>query len=419
MTYKNITVPTSGEPISIKNNALNVPHKPIITYIEGDGIGADITPVMLDVVNTAVQKAYGGEREIQWMEIFAGEKADSIYGEYLPEETVEAIKKFSVSIKGPLTTPVGGGMRSLNVAIRQILDLYICQRPVQYFEGTPSPVRHPEKVDMVIFRENSEDIYAGIEFPKGSAEVKKVIDFLQQEMGATKIRFPETSGIGIKPVSTEGTSRLVRAAIQYAIDNDKPSVTIVHKGNIMKFTEGLFRDTAYQLAKDEFGAKEIDGGPWCSFKNPNNGNEIIINDTIADSFLQQILLRPSEYSVIATLNLNGDYISDALAAQVGGIGIAPGANLSDTIGVFEATHGTAPGYAGKDMVNPSSLILSAEMMLRHMGWTEAADLIVNSMSNTIQKGTVTYDLERLIEGATLLSCSEFGKALEDSIKQAN
>ena len=419
MTYKNITVPTSGEPISIKNNALNVPHKPIITYIEGDGIGADITPVMLDVVNTAVQKAYGGEREIQWMEIFAGEKADSIYGEYLPEETVEAIKKFSVSIKGPLTTPVGGGMRSLNVAIRQILDLYICQRPVQYFEGTPSPVRHPEKVDMVIFRENSEDIYAGIEFPKGSAEVKKVIDFLQQEMGATKIRFPETSGIGIKPVSTEGTSRLVRAAIQYAIDNDKPSVTIVHKGNIMKFTEGLFRDTAYQLAKDEFGAKEIDGGPWCSFKNPNNGNEIIINDTIADAFLQQILLRPSEYSVIATLNLNGDYISDALAAQVGGIGIAPGANLSDTIGVFEATHGTAPGYAGKDKVNPSSLILSAEMMLRHMGWTEAADLIINSMSNIIQKGTVTYDLERLIEGATLLSCSEFGKALEDSIKQAN
>ena len=419
MTYKNITVPTSGEPISIKNNALNVPHKPIITYIEGDGIGADITPVMLDVVNTAVQKAYGGEREIQWMEIFAGEKADSIYGEYLPEETVDAIKKFSVSIKGPLTTPVGGGMRSLNVAIRQILDLYICQRPVQYFEGTPSPVRHPEKVDMVIFRENSEDIYAGIEFPKGSAEVKKVIDFLQQEMGATKIRFPETSGIGIKPVSTEGTSRLVRAAIQYAIDNDKPSVTIVHKGNIMKFTEGLFRDTAYQLAKDEFGATEIDGGPWCSFKNPNNGNEIIINDTIADAFLQQILLRPSEYSVIATLNLNGDYISDALAAQVGGIGIAPGANLSDTIGVFEATHGTAPGYAGKDKVNPSSLILSAEMMLRHMGWTEAADLIINSMSNIIQKGTVTYDLERLIEGATLLSCSEFGKALEDSIKKAN
>ena len=415
MTYKNITVPESGSPITIENNELNVPNNPIITYIEGDGIGIDITPVMLDVVNTAVKKAYGGEREIHWMEIYAGEKADSIYGEYLPEETVEAIKEFSVSIKGPLTTPVGGGMRSLNVAIRQILDLYICQRPVQYFDGTPSPVRHPEKVDMVIFRENSEDIYAGIEFPKGSKEVTKVIDFLQNEMGATKIRFPETSGIGIKPVSTEGTTRLVRAAIQYAIDNDKPSVTLVHKGNIMKFTEGLFRDTGYQLAKDEFGAKEVDGGPWCSFTNPKTGNEIIINDTIADAFLQQILLRPAEYSVIATLNLNGDYISDALAAQVGGIGIAPGANLSDSVGVFEATHGTAPGYAGKDMVNPSSLILSAEMMLRHMGWTEAADLILNAMSKTIKNKTVTYDLERLIDDATKLSCSEFGKALEDSI----
>ena len=415
MTYKNITVPSEGNPITIENNALKVPNNPIITYIEGDGIGIDITPVMLDVVNTAVKKAYGGEREIHWMEIYAGEKADSIYGEYLPEETVEAIKEFSVSIKGPLTTPVGGGMRSLNVAIRQILDLYVCQRPVQYFDGTPSPVKHPEKVDMVIFRENSEDIYAGIEFPKGSKEVDKVIDFLQNEMGATKIRFPETSGIGIKPVSTEGTTRLVRAAIQYAIDNDKPSVTLVHKGNIMKFTEGLFRDTGYQLAKDEFGAKEIDGGPWCSFKNPNTGKEIVINDTIADAFLQQILLRPSEYSVIATLNLNGDYISDALAAQVGGIGIAPGANLSDSVGVFEATHGTAPGYAGKDKVNPSSLILSAEMMLRHMGWTEAADLIINAMSKTIKNKTVTYDLERLIDDATLLSCSEFGKALEDSI----
>ena len=415
MTYKNITVPDSGSPITIENNELNVPNNPIITYIEGDGIGIDISPVMLDVVNTAVNKAYGGEREIHWMEIYAGEKADSIYGEYLPEETVEAIKEFSVSIKGPLTTPVGGGMRSLNVAIRQILDLYICQRPVQYFDGTPSPVRHPEKVDMVIFRENSEDIYAGIEFPKGSKEVKKVIDFLQDEMGATKIRFPETSGIGIKPVSTEGTSRLVRAAIQYAIDNDKPSVTLVHKGNIMKFTEGLFRDTGYQLAKDEFGAKEIDGGPWCSFTNPKTGKEIIINDTIADAFLQQILLRPAEYSVIATLNLNGDYISDALAAQVGGIGIAPGANLSDSVGVFEATHGTAPGYAGMDKVNPSSLILSAEMMLRHMGWTEAADLILNAMSKTIQNKTVTYDLERLIDDATLLSCSEFGEALKDSI----
>lgn len=415
MTYKNITVPSEGKPITIENNALKVPNNPIITYIEGDGIGIDITPVMLDVVNTAVKKAYGGEREIHWMEIYAGEKADSIYGEYLPEETVEAIKEFSVSIKGPLTTPVGGGMRSLNVAIRQILDLYVCQRPVQYFDGTPSPVRHPEKVDMVIFRENSEDIYAGIEFPKGSKEVEKVIDFLQNEMGATKIRFPETSGIGIKPVSSEGTTRLVRAAIQYAIDNDKPSVTLVHKGNIMKFTEGLFRDTGYQLAKDEFGAKEIDGGPWCSFTNPKTGKEIVINDSIADAFLQQILLRPSDYSVIATMNLNGDYISDALAAQVGGIGIAPGANLSDSVGVFEATHGTAPGYAGKDKVNPSSLILSAEMMLRHMGWTEAADLIINAMSKTIKNKTVTYDLERLIDDATLLSCSEFGKALEDSI----
>jgi len=416
MTYKNITVPTTGEPITIKDNVLVVPNKPIVTYIEGDGIGVDITPVMLDVVDAVVKKAYNGEREIQWMEIFAGEKADSIYGEYLPEETVEAIKEFVVNIKGPLTTPVGGGMRSLNVAIRQILDLYICLRPVQYFDGTPSPVKAPEKIDMVIFRENSEDIYAGIEFPQGSKEVKKVIEFLQKEMGATKIRFPETSGIGIKPVSIEGTSRLVRAAIQYAIDNDKPSVTIVHKGNIMKFTEGLFRDCAYQLAKDEFGAKEIDGGPWCSFTNPNTGKEIIIKDSIADAFLQQILLRPDEYSVIATLNLNGDYISDALAAQVGGIGIAPGANLSDDISVFEATHGTAPKYAGQNKVNPGSMILSAEMMLRHMGWTEAADLILHAMAITIQKRTVTYDLERLIDGATLLSCSEFGDALKESIK---
>jgi len=416
MTYKNITVPTTGEPISIKDNVLVVPNKPIVTYIEGDGIGVDITPVMLDVVDAVVKKAYNGEREIQWMEIFAGEKADSIYGEYLPEETVDAIKEFVVNIKGPLTTPVGGGMRSLNVAIRQILDLYICLRPVQYFDGTPSPVKAPEKIDMVIFRENSEDIYAGIEFPQGSKEVKKVIEFLQKEMGATKIRFPETSGIGIKPVSIEGTSRLVRAAIQYAVDNDKPSVTIVHKGNIMKFTEGLFRDCAYQLAKDEFGAKEIDDGPWCSFTNPNTGKEIIIKDSIADAFLQQILLRPDEYSVIATLNLNGDYISDALAAQVGGIGIAPGANLSDDISVFEATHGTAPKYAGQNKVNPGSMILSAEMMLRHMGWTEAADLILYAMATTIQKRTVTYDLERLIDGATLLSCSEFGEALKDSIK---
>jgi isocitrate dehydrogenase len=350
------------------------------------------------------------------MEIFAGEKADSIYGEYLPEETLDAIKEFSVSIKGPLTTPVGGGMRSLNVAIRQKLDLFVCQRPVQYFEGTPSPVRAPEKIDMVIFRENSEDIYAGIEFAAGSDEVKKVIDFLKKEMGVTKIRFPETSGIGVKPVSKEGTVRLVRAAIQYAIDNDKPSVTLVHKGNIMKFTEGLFRDQGYQLAKDEFGAVEIDGGPWCAFTNPNTGKKIAIKDVIADAFLQQILLRPEEYSVIATLNLNGDYISDALAAQVGGIGIAPGANLSNTTAVFEATHGTAPKYAGQNKVNPGSLILSAEMMLRHLGWVEAADLIIEAMSSTIKNKTVTYDLARLVDDATLLSCSEFGDALIESFE---
>ena len=416
MSYKKITVPAAGKKITITDNTLNVPDKPIIGYIEGDGIGIDITPVMLTVVDSVVEKAYNGKRQIQWMEIYAGEKADEIYGEYLPDETLSAIKELSVAIKGPLTTPVGGGMRSLNVAIRQRLDLYICQRPVQYFDGTPSPVRFPEKIDMVIFRENSEDIYAGIEYQTGTKEVKKVVEFLQQEMGATKIRFPETSGIGIKPVSIEGTTRLVRAAIQYAIDNDKPSVTLVHKGNIMKFTEGLFRDTGYQLAKDEFGAKEIDGGPWCSLTNPKTGNEIVIKDNIADAFLQQILLRPEEHSVIATLNLNGDYISDALAAQVGGIGIAPGANLSDSIAVFEATHGTAPGYAGKNLVNPSSLILSAEMMLRHMGWTEAADMIIEAMAKTIQNKTVTYDLERLIDDAILLSCSEFGEALKSAIE---
>ncbi len=416
MPYKKITVPAAGEKITITDNTLNVPDKPIIGYIVGDGIGIDITPVMLTVVDSVIKKAYNGKRQIQWMEIYAGEKADDIYCEYLPDETLSAIKELSVAIKGPLTTPVGGGMRSLNVAIRQRLDLYICQRPVQYFDGTPSPVRFPEKIDMVIFRENSEDIYAGIEYQTGTKEVKKVVEFLQQEMGATKIRFPETSGIGIKPVSIEGTTRLVRAAIQYAIDNDKPSVTLVHKGNIMKFTEGLFRDTGYQLARDEFGAKEIDGGPWCSLTNPKTGNEIIIKDNIADAFLQQILLRPEEYSVIATLNLNGDYISDALAAQVGGIGIAPGANLSDSIAVFEATHGTAPGYAGKNLVNPSSLILSAEMMLRHMGWTEAADMIIEAMAKTIQNKTVTYDLERLIDDATLLSCSEFGEALKSAIE---
>ena len=408
MTYKNITVPESGSPITIENNELNVPNNPIITYIEGDGIGIDITPVMLDVVNTAVKKAYGGEREIHWMEIYAGEKADSIYGEYLPEETVEAIKEFSVSIKGPLTTPVGGGMRSLNVAIRQILDLYICQRPVQYFDGTPSPVKHPEKVDMVIFRENSEDIYAGIEFPKGSKEVTKVIDFLQNEMGATKIRFPETSGIGIKPVSTEGTTRLVRAAIQYAIDNDKPSVTLVHKGNIMKFTEGAFRDWGYNLAKTDYNSNDLDGGPWQTIEK--DGHKIVIKDVIADAFLQQILLRPAEYDVIATLNLNGDYISDALAAIVGGIGIAPGANINYTSGhaIFEATHGTAPKYAGKDQVNPSSVILSGVMMLEYLGWKEAGDLIVKGIEGAINKKRVTYDFHRLMENATKLKCSEFG-----------
>jgi len=416
MSYNNITVPEGGTKITVDNGSLTVPNNPIIAYIEGDGIGVDISPVMIKVIDAVVDKAYNGEKQIHWMEIYAGEKADAIYGEYLPEETLDAIKEFAVSIKGPLTTPVGGGMRSLNVAIRQTLDLYICQRPVQYFDGTPSPVRAPEKIDMVIFRENSEDIYAGIEYASGSDEVNQVIDFLKKEMGVTKIRFPETSGIGIKPVSKEGTSRLVRAAIQYAIDNDKPSVTLVHKGNIMKFTEGLFRDQGYQLAKDEFGATEIDGGPWCSFTNPKTGNEIVIKDSIADAFLQQILLRPDEYSVIATLNLNGDYISDALAAQVGGIGIAPGANLSDNVAVFEATHGTAPKYAGLDKVNPGSLILSAEMMLRHLGWVEAADLVVNAMSTTIQNGTVTYDLERLIDNATLLSCSEFGDALIESFE---
>ncbi len=415
MSYQHIQVPEGGEKITYSGNKINVPNKPLIGYIEGDGIGMDVSPVMKKVINSIVDKAYNGEREIIWTEIYAGEKANEIYGEYLPEETVEAIKDFSVSIKGPLTTPVGGGMRSLNVAIRQDLDLFVCQRPVQYFTGTPTPVKAPEKVDMVIFRENSEDIYAGIEYQQGTDEVKKVIDFLQNEMGATKIRFPQTSGIGIKPVSKEGTDRLVRSAIQYAIDNDKDSVTLVHKGNIMKFTEGGFRDWGYQLAREEFGAKVIGDGPWCEFTNPNTGKTITIKDSIADAFLQQILLRPDEYSVIATLNLNGDYISDALAAQVGGIGIAPGANLSDTTAVFEATHGTAPKYAGQDKVNPGSIILSAEMMLRHLGWTEAADMVIEAMSSVIQNKTVTYDLERLMDGATLLSCSEFGEAMIESI----
>ena len=415
MSYQHIQVPESGEKITFKNGVIQVPDYPIVAYIEGDGIGSDVSPVMKKVIDSVVEKTYNGEKSIQWMDIYAGEKANEIYGEYLPRETLDAIQEFGVSIKGPLTTPVGGGMRSLNVAIRQDLDLFICQRPVQYFTGTPTPVKAPEKVDMVIFRENSEDIYAGIEYQSGTKEVKKLIDFLQDEMGVTKIRFPETSGIGIKPVSKEGTDRLVRAAIQYAVDNDKDSVTLVHKGNIMKFTEGGFRDWGYQLAREEFGAQVLGDGPWCEFTNPKTGTVITVKDVIADAFLQQILLRPDEYSVIATLNLNGDYVSDALAAQVGGIGIAPGANLSDTTAVFEATHGTAPKYAGLNKVNPGSIILSAEMMLRHMGWTEAADKILEAMSVVIQNKTVTYDLERLMDGATLLSCSEFGDALIDSI----
>ncbi|MBC7413392.1 MAG: NADP-dependent isocitrate dehydrogenase, partial [Herminiimonas sp.] len=384
--FQHIKVPADGKQITVNADfSLNVPDNPILPYIEGDGTGVDISPVMIKVIDAAVAKAYGGKRKISWMEIYAGEKSTKVYGPdvWLPEETLQVLKDYVVSIKGPLTTPVGGGIRSLNVALRQQLDLYVCLRPVRYFKGVPSPVREPEKTDMVIFRENSEDIYAGIEWQEGTDEAKKVIDFLINEMGVKKIRFPGSSGIGIKPVSREGTQRLVRKAIQYAIDNDKPSVTIVHKGNIMKFTEGGFRDWAYELAQSEFGATLIDGGPWCKFKNPRTGRDIIVKDSIADAFLQQILLRPNEYSVIATLNLNGDYISDALAAQVGGIGIAPGANLSDSVAMFEATHGTAPKYAGKDYVNPGSLILSAEMMLRHMGWLEAADLIISSMEKSI------------------------------------
>ncbi|CAN5195846.1 NADP-dependent isocitrate dehydrogenase [soil metagenome] len=412
--YQHIKVPADGKKITVNADfSLNVPDNPILPYIEGDGTGVDISPVMIKVVDAAVAKAYGGKRKISWMEIYAGEKSTKVYGPdvWLPEETLKVLKDYVVSIKGPLTTPVGGGIRSLNVALRQELDLYVCLRPVRYFKGVPSPVREPEKTDMVIFRENSEDIYAGIEWQEGSDGAKKMIDFLVKEMGVTKIRFPNTSGIGVKPVSREGTERLVRKAIQYAIDNDKPSVTIVHKGNIMKYTEGGFRDWGYALAQNEFGAELIDGGPWCKFKNPKSGKEITIKDSIADAFLQQILLRPSEYSVIATLNLNGDYISDALAAQVGGIGIAPGANLSDSIAMFEATHGTAPKYAGKDYVNPGSLILSAEMMLRHMGWLEAADLIISSMGNSIASKKVTYDFARLMEGATQVSCSGFGDVM--------
>ena len=402
-----------GDAISLENGTLNVPNNPTIHYIEGDGIGVDISPVMIKVVDAAVNKAYGGEKEISWSEVLAGEKAFHATGEWLPEATLDAMRNGLVSIKGPLTTPVGGGIRSLNVALRQKLDLFACVRPVRWYDGTPSPVKSPGDVNMIIFRENSEDVYAGIEWESGTEDVAKLIKFLQEEMGVDKIRFPDTSGIGIKPISQEGTARIVRAAIRYAVDNDKDSVTLVHKGNIMKFTEGGFRDWGYQLAKDEFGATELDGGPWCVMKNPNTGNTIVIKDVIADAMLQQIITRPAEYSVLATMNLNGDYISDALAAQVGGIGIAPGANINyDTgIAIFEATHGTAPKYAGQDKVNPGSVILSAEMMLRHMGWLEAADLIVKGMEGAISAKTVTYDFERLMDDATLLKCSEFGDAI--------
>jgi isocitrate dehydrogenase len=412
--YEHVSVPAGGAKIIVgRDFSLDVPDNPVIPYIVGDGTGVDITPVMLKVVDAAVAKAYAGKRRIHWMEIYAGEKSTQVYGPdvWLPDETLTILRDYAVSIKGPLTTPVGGGIRSLNVALRQQLDLYVCLRPVRYFKGVPSPVKEPEKIDMVIFRENSEDIYAGIEWAEGSPEAKKVIDFLIREMGVRKIRFPDTSGIGIKPVSREGTDRLVRKALQYAVDNDRRSVTLVHKGNIQKFTEGAFRDWGYALAQREFGAREVDGGPWSAFRNARTGREIVVKDVITDAFLQQILLRPAEYDVIATLNLNGDYISDALAAQVGGIGIAPGANMSDSIAMFEATHGTAPKYAGKDYVNPGSEILSAEMMLVHMGWREAAALITSSLEKAIADKVVTYDFARLMEGAKQVSTSGFGQAM--------
>jgi isocitrate dehydrogenase len=412
--YKHVKIPSVGEKIRVRpDHSLEVPDQPVIPFIEGDGTGVDITPVMIKVVDAAVAKAYAGKRKISWMEMYAGAKSCKVYGEniWLPDETLEISKEYAVSIKGPLTTPVGGGIRSINVALRQQLDLYVCLRPVRYFPGVPSPLKEPEKTDMVIFRENTEDIYAGIEWAAGTPEVKKLIDFLIKEMKVTKIRFPATSAIGIKPVSREGSERLIRKAFQYALANNRKSVTLVHKGNIQKFTEGAFRDWGYALAQREFGAKLLDGGPWSSFKNPKTGQEIVVKDMIMDAFLQQILLRPAEYDVIATLNLNGDYASDALAAQVGGIGIAPGANMSDTIAQFEATHGTAPKYAGKDYVNPGSEILSAEMMLRHMGWTEAADLIIKAMGDTINAKTVTYDFARLMTGAKQVSCSGFGEAM--------
>ncbi len=411
MPYQHIKIPATGTKITVNQDlSLTVPNDPIIPFIEGDGIGVDITPVMRQVVDAAVEKAYAGQKKISWMEVYVGEKSTKVYGpdEWLPKEALDAIREYVVSIKGPLTTPVGGGIRSLNVALRQELDLYVCLRPVRYFPGVPSPVKHPEAVDMIIFRENSEDIYAGIEWEAFGDQAKKIIAFLQKEMGVTKIRFPESSGIGIKPVSKDGTERLVRRAIQYVIDNDRDSLTLVHKGNIMKFTEGAFKNWGYALAANEFGATLIDGGPWQRLKNPKTGKEIIIKDVIADAFLQQILLRPAEYDVIATLNLNGDYISDALAAEVGGIGIAPGANLSDEVALFEATHGTAPKYAGQDKVNPGSLILSAEMMLRHLGWLDAADLIIKGISGAIANKKVTYDFARLMDDATEVSCSAFG-----------
>ena len=413
MGYQKIQVP-AGDKITVNADmTLNVPDNPIIPYIEGDGIGVDISPVMIKVVDAAVEKAYAGKRKISWMEVYAGEKATQVYDSetWLPQETLDAVRDYVVSIKGPLTTPVGGGIRSLNVALRQQLDLYVCLRPVRWFTGVPSPVKRPQDTDMVIFRENSEDIYAGVEWQAGTPEADKVIKFFTEEMGVTKIRFTENCGIGVKPVSLEGTKRLVRKALQYAVDNNRDSLTIVHKGNIMKFTEGAFKDWAYEVARDEFGAELLDGGPWMQFKNPKTGKTIVVKDGIADAMLQQVLLRPAEYDVMATLNLNGDYLSDALAAQVGGIGIGAGANLSDTVAMFEATHGTAPKYAGQDKVNPGSLILSAEMMLRHMGWTEAADLVIDGINGAIAAKTVTYDFERLMDDAKLLSCSEFGDAM--------
>ncbi len=412
MNFQHIKIPANGQAITVNPDLiLNVPNNPIIPFIEGDGIGVDITPVMKQVVDAAVEKAYGSQKKIAWMEVYAGEKATKVYSPdtWLPEETLTAVRDYVVSIKGPLTTPVGGGIRSLNVSLRQQLDLYVCLRPVRYFNGTPSPVVHPEKVNMVIFRENSEDIYAGIEWQADTPEADKLISFLRNEMGVKKIRFPEHCGIGIKPVSKEGTQRLVTRAIQYAIDNNRHTITLVHKGNIMKFTEGAFKEWGYQVAREKFKAEPLEGGPWHVLKNPNTGKDIVINDVIADAFLQQILLRPEDYSVIATLNLNGDYLSDALAAQVGGIGIAPGANMGEKVAMFEATHGTAPKYAGLNKVNPGSIILSAEMMLRHMGWKEAADLIVKGMQGAISAKTVTYDFARTLPGSTEVSCSQFGK----------